>query len=441
MTSGIDSDLLSDLGSRPTKTLALFEFDIAGTTRKYAETWAAASTGLYEGYVVDSGEITRSVSDENFQLPRDQARARIFDKDRALEKILRGSAPGSVSGSAARIKIASRTRAQAKWFPAFVGVIDEFSLVEPLMWEFSLKRDDLPLLGLVNIPTIQKYDWSDAPAESLGLPAQIVYGIHTSAGTAVTGMVPTIYVDNVLFRYAVSFGPIAAVGNVYTDGMLQLTTVYSVGVIFKNGRYWSIIDFVNDQGDDAEITCDCSGLTDSGVIQNPATQLEHFLTNFALGDWGASTTQASSAWLSASNFNIDETYFAEAETFLSDKQVAKGGRVISAGRKGIDVLNEWTRELQIPSFWTYGGKIAIRPDDHTVTNTYISSPWFRQDMSPQPESLSVEFDTTNLIDEVKIDYLYSAADGSFQKVLTVKDSSKGHNSAETLQLHWRESVV
>ena len=86
MTSGIDSDLLSDLGSRPTEAVALFELDIAGTTRKYSETWAAASTGLYEGYIIDSGEITRSVSDDNFQLPRDQARVKIFDENRALLK-------------------------------------------------------------------------------------------------------------------------------------------------------------------------------------------------------------------------------------------------------------------------------------------------------------------------------------------------------------------
>ena len=443
MTSGIDSDLLSDLGSRPTNALAVVELDIAGTARKFAEAWAASSTGLYEGYLVaESGEISRSVSDDSFQLPRDQARVRVRDPGRVLEQVLMGSAPGSVPGSAARVKIASRTRAQSKWFTAFAGVIDDYSMPEPFLWEFSLARDDRPLLELASIPVFQDYDWPDLPVDNKGSPAQIVYGIHSSTGTAATGMVPTTYVDNVLFRYAVSFGPMASIDAVYSHGALKtLTTDYTVDLAyFKNGRYWTIIDFVSDQGDN-EITVDCNGLTSGGVIRNQATQLEHFLTNFGFGDWGASTTRASSAWLSASDFPIDETYFAEAEDFLSDKQVAKGGRVITAGRKGIDVLNEWMKQLQIPSFWTYGGKIAVRPDDHTLTSTYISSPWLRQEMSPEPDFLSVEFDASNLIDEVRADYIYSAADGSFQKALSVKDASKGHDAAASLQLHWLESVA
>jgi hypothetical protein len=441
MTSGIDSDLLADLGSRPNEALALFEFDIAGTTRKYAETWAASSTGLYEGYVIEAGQITRSVSDSNYQLPRDQASVTIFDEDRALEKILMGSAPGSVSGSAARIKIASRTRTQSKWFTVFTGVIDGFQMPEAQRWAFSLKRDDRSLNSIVKIPTFQEYDWPDAPEATLGAPAQVVYGQHNSLGTDATGMVPTAYVDDALFRYVISFGPITSVEDVYVDGILEPTANYSVDLsFFNNGRYWSIIDFTSDQGDDALVTVDCKGLTDGGMVQNPATQLEHFLTNFVIADWGAYTTFLSSAWLTTAGYNIDEVFFAEAETFLSNKQIAKGSRVITGGRKGIDYLNEWTKQLQISSFWTYGGKLAIRPDDHTITSTYISAPWFRQEFSPRPESLEVEFSTDNLIDEVKVDYLFDAAAGNFIKALTVKDAAKGYGSSESLQLHWRESV-
>lgn len=444
MTSGIDADLLTELNSRPINNLILLELDLeSGSTRRYSEAWAAASAGLYEGRVVESGVIDRAVSDSGFNLPDDRAQVTIRDDNaRTLEQVLMGSAVGSISGSAARIKLASKTLASSKWFTLFSGVVRNFSSPSSYLWAFNLARDDQPLRGLVKIPTIQSYDWPDAPQDSLGVFANVVYGKHSSAGTAVTGMVPTTYVDNVNYRYLVSFGPIAAIPAVYSDGVLQtLTTDYTIDLaFFRNGKYWSIVDFVNDQGS-AEVTVDCEGLTDGGVIVNPATQLEHFLTNFVFGDWGASTTFTNSAWLSAANFAIDETFFAEAETFLSDKQIAKGSRVIGGDRKAIDVLNEWTRQLQIPSFWTYDGKIAIRPDDHTLTSTYISSPHLRQEISPEPEFRSVTFDASKLIDEVRTDYLYSAAGNDFQKSLTVKDPSKGYNSAESLQLHWRESVA
>jgi hypothetical protein len=305
-----------------------------------------------------------------------------------------------------------------------------------------LKRDDRSLLGLCNIPTYQEYDWPNAPVGTLGTPSQIVYGKQNDDVTDIDGLVPCAYVDNTAsnYRYVVSFGPITAINKVYSDGTLKaLTSDYTVDLsYFNNGRYWSVISFVADQGDKA-ITCDCQGLTDSGLIQNPATQLEHFLTNFVFGDWGSTTLPGNSAWLSASNFNIDETYFAETESFLSDKDIAKGSRVITAGRKGIDVLNEWTKQFQIPSFWTYAGDIAVRPDDHTLTDTYIESPFFRQDISPKPEFLSLKFDASKLIDEVRMDYMYSESTGDFQRHLTLKDDTKNYNTAESLQLHWRES--
>ncbi len=441
MGSGIDTDLLADLRARPTNALVLAELDIGNTTQKLSEGWAAASTGLYEGDIVRAGELTRSVSDSNFRLPRDQASIVINDRDRAREKVIMQSV-GSVAGSAARLKLASRTLDQSKWFTLFTGVIDSFSSPSPLTWRFDLKRDDRPLRELVRIPYIKEYDWPNAPTESLGVPAHVVYGQHSSTATAVTGMVPTIYVDTVAFRYVVSFGPITSVEKVYVDGVESAAANWTFdGAFFRNGRWWSVIDFTSDQGDDAEVTVDCTGILDAIALTKPSKQLEHFLTNFMLGDWQSSTTSASSAWLIPSNFNIATTLFDEAESFLSDKQIAKGSRLIHAGTKGIDVLNEWTNELQIPSFWTYDGKIAIRPDDHTQTETYIASPHFRPQASPAPVEREVTFSTDNLIDEVSVEYIYSAATGDFQKQLTVKDPSKGYGAAQALQLHWRESVA
>jgi len=276
----MSTDLLADVKKRPSKTISLFELDLASTTRGYSEAWAAASNRLYEGLVINSGRITRGVSDSNFNLPSDSARFQIYDKDRDLEKVLMGNAVGSVSGSAARIKIASRTLAQTSWFTVFKGIISSFSSSRPRAWDITLKRDDRPLQGLANIPHIQSYDWPQAPAASLGAPAQLVYGKHDSTGTGFTGLVPTVHVSTVNHSYVVSFGIVASIDKVYVDGVEESTANWSTAIgTFINGKYWSGITFTSDQGTKT-VTVDCEGLTDSGVIQNPATILEHFLTNF-----------------------------------------------------------------------------------------------------------------------------------------------------------------
>ena len=443
-SSGINLDLLAELKSRPINNFFVFELDLEpSVTRRYSEAWAAASAGLYEGRVIEAGDITREVSDSGFNLPDDQASVTIHDdKDRTLEKILMGSAVGDISGSACRIKLVSKTLPASKWFTVFSGIVRSFSMPSLRMWQFELARDSRPLEGLVKIPTFQDYDWANLPKGSRGVAANVVYGRHSSAGTAVTGMVPCTYVDDVLFQYVPTFGLAASIGDVYSDGTLKtLATDYTVDLtFFKNGKYWTVIDFVDDQLD-GDITCDMDGMTDGGVITNPATQLEHLLTNFVFGDWANSTDISNSAWLQAADFQIHEGFFSEVKQFLADKQIDKGSRVIEGDRKGRDILDEWCNEFRIPSFWTYDGKIAIRADDHTRVNTYISAPHLRQDISPEPETISVMFDAERLVDEVMVDYIYSHADGDFQKSLTVKDLSKGYDSAEALKLHWRESVT
>ncbi len=97
MTSGIDSDLLSDLGSRPTNALAVFRLTINGTEYRYAEAWAAASDGLYEGYALTPGEVVHNLSDDSFRLPRDSASLQVIDPDGTLDSTtdteLDGSTP------------------------------------------------------------------------------------------------------------------------------------------------------------------------------------------------------------------------------------------------------------------------------------------------------------------------------------------------------------
>ena len=448
-SSGIDTDLLGDLGLQPTNALEVLELDLPGTNIRRAVTWASSSTAPYDKGIVKAMTINRSSSDESFNLPRDTSTVTVEDDaNSTLEKLLMAN-PSKVYGSVARVRVASTVRAQSKWFTVFKGIVDKFQRSGAREWTFTLRPDDRALQRLVKIPYIQPYDWPNAPAASLGRPAHVAYGTHLSTGTRFTGPVPVIYVDTVNFRYVVSFGLIAGVSKVFVDtgsGPVESDPANWTfnGAFFNRGKWWSILEFNSDQGEDAIVTVDCEGITDGGLITNPATQLEHFLTNFVFADWGAITLSSSSSWINIGAFNIpiDETFFAEVETFLSNKKIASGGRVIDATRKGIDVFQEWCAQWHIRAFWTYGanaGKLAIRPKDHGRSD-YTTSPHFDPGKMPNKDFIKPVFDPKKVVDEIQTESVYSSAEPKgFQKPLSVKDPSKGYDAAVGLKLEWQGS--
>jgi len=137
----------------------------------------------------------------------------------------------------------------------------------------------------------------------------VLYGIHDSTGMQQgPGLVPTIYVDTVQFRYLVCAGKAKSIDYVYVDGV-QTGSGWSTSYVTVHGRIYTLIDFTTDQGT-AEITCDANGYEAVGdgsgaVITNPATQWAHRLSNFVLGDY------MTGSWLST-NALIDSTTLSAA---------------------------------------------------------------------------------------------------------------------------------
>ena len=430
----MDADLLANLKSSNSDAFTVFEFDIGGTTLGYAPAWAALSNQMYEGRVLAAGSISREISDSGFSLGRDSASVTLEDVDRSLEAAIFAAGIQNITGTAARVKIVSPSLASSKWFTLYEGIIEDFSVPAIAQWQFQLRRNDYPLLGKVKIPYIQSYDWPNAHEDvlSAATPGQVVYGAHLSTGTEATGMVPTIYVDTASYQYYVSMGPLASVEAVYVDGVESASSNWTYELVRKNSVRYSVIQFTSEQnGGEAVVTVDCTGVF-SGTT-NPATQLEHFLANMVFGAWRGGE-------LTVSNFPIDESYFDEAEAFLADKQL-RGGRVITSEATGIGVLQEWCQQFQIPAFWTYGGDIAIRPDDHTETDIYNPDVFFRQDESPEPDFLEVAYNAREIRSEVRTQYLYDHAGGQFQRQLTVVNPNAPVDSPASLDLQWRESVL
>ena len=444
-TSNIDSDLLSDLHTPPYNAFHVCQLDIGSSNNVLrSHTHAHSATdGYYEGRVT-GGTITRKLSTDG-TLPSDQASILLQDDaSRTLEKLLYGTARSSVIGVGARVLLASTERAASKWFTVFKGIIASFSSEGPRKWRFQLKRDDRALRSLCKIPYIVDYDWPNALPSEIGKPAHVIYGTHSSVNTGESGMVRAFYVDTSNYRYVASYGILESIDAVYIDGTLKtLTTDYTVDLTYyHNGRYWSVITFTSDQGttESANLcTFDCHGLTDSGEIKNIATQIEHFLANFALGNWGDNTSIRDSSWITPSSLDISTSHIDTVEQFFVDKQIAKAGRVISADRRALDVVQEACNQGGIDIFYTYDGKIALSVDDHTITDHYISAPFFRQDRSPKRDSIKAISNSDLLLDEVSTEYAFASASGKFARQLTVKDSSKGYGVTLSRPLHWRES--
>jgi len=428
VTSQITTDLLASLKSRPTGAVGVVAISIGGVDYQYAENWAS----VYEAGVVDQFEIRRSASDESFNLPQDTAQFSIRDDSaRTLEKAIMANV-GSVNDSAVNIYIASRT--VTGWFLAFTGLVDSFAQSRPRVWTFNARRDDRALRRNLKIPYFQTYDWPNAPDATIGQPAPVVYGRHSSTATKFTGMLKAYLVDSSAFVYVVSFGLIADVTAVYVDGVESAATNWTFnGSYYNRGKYWSIVTFTGDQGTSV-VTVDADGITDSGMIQNPGTMLDHIMSNFVFADWGASTTMQSSAWSSSV---MQATYLSETEDYFTKKGTAAASRVIDGTRTGLEILNGWCKSHQVPAFWSYFGLLATRPDDHT-DGDYITSPHFRPENMPRPEDIGIEFDAQKLTDEVQVEYILSTADGQYQKQLAVVNGSKGYNAPESLPLPWRE---
>lgn len=436
--TALPATTLVALQGRPSKTIPLLELDIGGTARKYSVTNAASvERGFYEHRLIEAGSIRRAVSDSNFSMPRDSATVTLVDHDRAIEALLYANL-STVVNTPARILLADPDVDPDDWYTLFSGIIEEFGTPSANRWTFNLRRDDLAFNSRLKIPDIQAYDWPNAPSESIGARGQVVYGIHDSTGTGFTGMIPTTYVDNSGFRYLVSYGRLKDITDVFVDGVSESAANWDMVYEITNGREWTLIDFTSDQGD-AVITCDVQGVDQigdgsGGVLQSPPQLISHALNNFIFQNW------TNGDWLPVSA-RLASEYLFEAQAYFDNLGISTGAMVIDGEMTGIEMVNTWANMFNIYCFWTSDGRFAMVVDDYADEDVYTTAAHFRQELSPEPEFRSVEFNSRELEDSVKGRYIYSHADNDYFAVLTVKDATKDYGVSSEIDIKWIEPVV
>jgi len=404
------------------------------TQRLSSEPFTSASGGHYSAKVKSWGSLSYQISDRSGRLPSVETRVLVYDTDRTINRLVSGTSANSIRGSAATIYLATPTVASSSWLTVFSGKVSKVSFPEPFVAEISLRvaDDQLQRQSPRGGWAISRVAWPNAAPEAYDMVAPVLYGIHDSTGMQQgPGLVPTIYVDTVQFRYLVCAGKAKSIDYVYVDGV-QTGSGWSTSYVTVHGRIYTLIDFTTDQGT-AEITCDANGYEAVGdgsgaVITNPATQWAHRLTNFVLGDY------TSGSWLST-NALIDSTSLSAAEAYMT-LLGAKGSDYDDQKRTGLDIIARYCNSFKMRTWWTLAGKIG-QGYENIFSAPYGGTRWRWTRDEVAPFSL-VEEDFT-VSSRIVVRQARSASQGSYLSTLEVMDASFDSDTQEFLDLELSEA--
>jgi hypothetical protein len=264
---------------------------------------------------------------------------------------------------------------------------------------------------------ITEADWPDADADAINEVAPVLWGYHNSASLTGEGMVGTLYVDTVGYRYLVSLGHMNSVPTVYKNGV-TVASGYSIVNVTVNGKLWTLIDFTTDQAD-ATITCEVEGLTDAydgsgSLLTNPVAQLRQFLTLFVFNNWAGGPYPTTT--------RIDEDSFSTVQAILEERST--GGALRLGGgettQRALTVLENWCAGFGCYPYWTLEGKLALGLLPWEPAGDYPDT-LIKQSQLHEPPR--IQLNTNQLCREVEFSHLYGDADGKYFRSIRVQDTT------------------
>jgi hypothetical protein len=386
----------------------------------------------YQAKLLSVGQISRGVTLRQNSLELPTVEILIDDTDQSIATNV-GASRSYYRNKTASIYLVSPGLPAAKWYTLFSGIISAVAQPSPLMWQFTISPDDLPLRR-ESVPrlTIERGDWPNAPLDSLSTVVPMIYGQITSQGTTNTGALPAYYVDPTTFQYLVCVGYAKSVDYVYKDGALVASSGYSITHPIVNGRVYTVIDFTTDQGSSI-ITCDVKGYESVGdgsgtLIEDPPAVLQHLLLNFVYNNYTVGN------WATLGNEPIDATTFGT--TFFSSRNY-KASVYIADKRKALDIINDFLSTFEMKGYWTTEGKLALAVEDFT-SFSYVTGNVIREsDIS----NIISSWPSADVVDEIKASYSYNPASGSYSQQLRVVDPTTGEDAPEELELPYSPSFI
>jgi len=395
--------------------------------------YTSATGGHHRGMLKSWGRLSYAISDRGGTLPSVELTIRGWDTDRSMARIKEGTRADEVRGSAVTAYLMAPGTASSGWNTVFTGILTRLAFPEPFVYEITARVNDQQLSRIQPDGwKLTAAQWPNADPAVFDSYAPTVYGVHDASYTSTgPGMLPTLYVDKIGFRYLVAAGKLKSVDRVYVDGV-QTGSGWSTSYVTVSGRIYTLIDFTTDQGT-AEITCDANGYESVGdgsgsTITNPATQWAHRLSNFILGDY------MTGSWLSTSVL-IDSTALSAEESYWTS--LGARGSDYNAGKEtGVEITTEYCNSWRRRCAWTASGKIAIG-GENLFASPYGGTRlrWYKDEIGAFN---LVERDFT-VMSRLAVRQTPSAAQGSFLSAFSVVDASVSSDTPGSLDLTLSEA--
>ncbi len=391
MTGLLPSGAITELESSDPQVYVTLEVDLPdGTLYLSKAPVNSAARGPADTRVVQFGRLSYKVAPLQHALMPVNTSVVLSDVDFAVSNLI--GKDQQFLNAAARMYLESPNFARHQILGGYV--VDARS-DQVGQWTFELKTRDSLLDTYIPRYELNVFDFANldkgakgthrshrrvVSGTTLGGYPPIVYGMHDDFSDGAAGAIPLPLVDTTAFIYLVSIGWTNPI-RVYSAGVLKtVTTDYTVSRTTVNGRYYTIVTFLADQGTNA-VTADVEGYDTVGdgtgtLIYDPVSVMLHFITNFILNDYSRGLWTATDATF------FDTASWTAVQGLLNDRA---GGAAFTCSRylsnqvTGKSALEEFCQSFGLLPYWTNAGLLALAIDDPTMAypDTYPLSPFIR----------------------------------------------------------------
>ena len=393
----------------------------------------SVTTGYFNGRVMSFGSLRYEMSDRDGRLPAIETTVLIQDDDRAIQILKTGVLAGKIKGSPVSIYLFSPAATSYAAEALFVGVVAKVGFPGAFVAAVTVRIDDdkLTRRGPDGGWAITRKNWPNAAADSFDKIAPVLYGTHDSSYSQATpGLLPTVCVDKLLFRYLVCARKAKTLTRVFANGTQVASSGYGGNASTYNdgafeyvtvdGRNYSVIRFNTDRTTDV-ITCDALGYEATGegsgaLMTNPATQWANRMTNFVFGDTMTGNWASTSARIDAATLATAEAYYtsmAPTADMSSDHDAER--------RTGYEVIAKYLKSDRTRRmWWTRSGKLAqgrIKVERQPYTGIVLR--WFKDSMG----EFKLREDDFKAKTRILTRTLRSASQGAYLSTLEVVDAS------------------
>lgn len=391
--------------------------------------YSALGLGHYAPRILNVSPITYQVSDRSGSVPALEISIDVADPVAELRTHIEGVTANEIRGTPSTLDLVALhpTITAAKWFRSFTGILAKPSYPGAGVVRLTLRVDDITFNRKAMQPwRITRATWPAAKADVMGKAAPAIYGEQSAANHQTgPGLIPTMLVDTLAFRYLVCAGYAKSINRVYANGVA--VSGWTLEYLTRGGRVWTVVKFSADQGDSV-ITVDMYGVETVGdgsgtLITSKALQHAHFLTNFVFGDW------KSGAWLSTSA-RIDGSLTGAIASFLAARG-GEGSLVVDATRTPDAVVAALCNEESFYARWTHLGTLAFGFDG-IFADAYATEPldWYSDDQGDLPMD-EQDIDVTS---GIQVQHVPSISQGTFLSSFLVEDLGALETAPEPLDL-------